>query len=826
MKLLKHFQDNISSSITGGKARRLTELYVAGFPVPRGLILTFDIKLDKENADVLASEIDQWLQLHPEISSVAVRSSASLEDGNQFSFAGQFETYLHLKSTHSIIEAIHQCRASLQGEKVKQYIDNHRIDPQQLHVSVIIQEQIHSEASGVVFTVNPMTGNDKLMVIEAAFGQGEAMVQGSIQPDNYFYQWYDDALSIQSKGRQTRKLDFQEDGEGLVWKDVPAYDQVLTEEQIRQLCKICLDLQVFYGEPLDIEWAYANHQFYVLQARPVTHIHFDVEDEWTTADLKDGGISSSVTTPMMFSLYAYIFEHTMPDYLRQLHILPRKPVIKKWFNSWFGFSYWNMYGTKIAMKRLPGFNERNFDTSLGIHPDYEGNGQVTRLTPDSLITGIRALLATNRSIKHRIKNCQRQIHDVHTFFDELNKFLQHNPGLAEIRTFFNQMILKDYLQIEGSYFYTIYDNSNAATFCQEAIDKINKTTDDPIQYLHLVTGLTNLAHLRPGMDLWKIAEIIKKDAKAYHYFVHSDASALKYAFLSTIAFPYRSEIQTFVGKYKHHSLRELDLLVPNWGDDPQQVFDMLLFYLTDKHQADPALLEKKQLNIYSNELKRIQSKSLLKKVQAHREMLWWREEMRDHSSKMYHEIRRILLIIGDKMVEKQWILHRDDVFFLTFKELSDVTDANHLSYQSLIEKNKMFYQSFRNFKNPNEIWNKKNGNERIYSDNDKNTFQGIGGSQGLVQGRAVVIHSIFEADKIKEGDILVTRFTDPAWTCYFSRIAGLVTESGGILSHGAVVSREFGIPAVMGVENITHNIKTGDIIQVDGSSGLVVLVDK
>jgi pyruvate,water dikinase len=207
----------------------------------------------------------------------------------------------------------------------------------------------------------------------------------------------------------------------------------------------------------------------------------------------------------------------------------------------------------------------------------------------------------------------------------------------------------------------------------------------------------------------------------------------------------------------------------------------------------------------------------------HRHLLWWREEMRDYSSKMYYHIRKMLLIIGRKMAEEGLLNEVNDVFFLKFEELFDYTNSkDKVKYLTRIEKNKIFYRSFKNFRNPNEIWQHKDFTKTTESiKSGTSTLVGIAGAHGYVKGKAMVIESIFDAESIREGDILVTKFTDPSWTIYFARISGLVTESGGMLSHGAVVSREYGIPAVLGVKNSTKIIKSGDTIEIDGDSGIV-----
>lgn len=832
MKYLQPFQEALATERLGGKACRLVQMYHAGFHVPAGAVLIPEafqlfldtnpslnavigrlcklltdkeiVKVHKEFSEavfpeVLAAEIKAYLSSCP-TTSWAIRSSGSLEDGSNASFAGQFESYLDAKTPDEVIQSIIQCWSSLYGQKVVRYCENKSLPLRECTMSVVLQELIPAQASGVVFTVNPMTGNDKQMVVEAVSGLGESLVQGQVTPDHYLYDWYRESLRVKSE------FEFPH----------------LSEKQIVTLCTICLDIQQHYGEPMDIEWALDAQGFHILQARPLTAIHFDIQDEWTTADLKDGGISSSVATPMMFSLYEFIFERTMPEYFRQTKILPKKKY-EKWFNWWFGYSYWNIGAAKEGAHKLPGFNERNFDTSLGIEPDYEGDGRVTGMNVRSLLHAIPILLATNRSIKKRIPSCKKDIAFAKERYAQTEAFLQGNPSLSDLTAHFKTFVHETYLRLEGHYFFTIYDNSNAATFCQDAVDKQNKKRSGSVNYLNLVTGLTNLSHMRPTIDLWKLAQEIKRHPQAASFYTSASVEEVQQKVRDEEAFPFQTELNDFFLKYPHHSPRELDLTVPNWDEDFSQGIRLLQSFLRNDQHESPILSEERQEALFKKERAPIKDKALLKAIRNHRDLLWWREEMRDCSSRGYYYLRKYLLKISESMLRKELISHPDDVHFLTFQELIDFAETeNGIHYRNLITKNRKFFRSFRNFKNPNEIRPSKN---RIELESDvlgnENSLKGIAGSYGYAVGRAVVIESVFDADKIEKGDILVTKFTDPGWTVYFANIAGLITESGGILSHGAVVSREYGIPAIFGIKNVTKRIKTGDLLEMDGEQGLI-----
>jgi phosphohistidine swiveling domain-containing protein len=854
--MIRKLEDIAPGEDYGGKANKLGEMLRNGFPVPHGSVIEDDfLKTFLSHNPELSSRIEtfhnyqeteQGLSIHkafetalfPEsmekslkdilddlrakgYKSAAVRSSGNKEDGGNYSFAGQFESFLNVRDHIEVCEAIKKCWASLYGEKVLAYCRNNGIDHKEFKLNVIVQGLVESEYAGVVFTANPLTGKDTQMVIEAVAGFGEAMVQGSVMPDLYLSDWYNGSVEIKRMAEQDRLMVSSNQG-GLEWKSREDQSSVLDMDQIHTLTELCLGIQQYYGEPLDIEWAYAHGRFHVLQARPLTSIQFDTTNDWTNADLKDGGISSSITTPMMYSLYEFIFEHTMPAYFKQLNILPKKHF-EKWFTSWFGYSYWNMEAAKEGAKLIPGFVERNFDMSLGIEPNYQGNGHVTKFTPSSIIRGIRILLASNRSIRNRKDECIKTIQNMDRYFQELEQTDWDKMDLDGMIKVFGQMIQDKYLQMEGLYFYTIYDNSNAATFCQEKVDKENKKRKDKINYLNLVAGLSDLSHLRPSYDLWVLSRSIREDMEAMQYFTDTTSKSIAEDLSGNHSFPFNKDVSEFITIYGHHSLRELDLLVPNWSEDPTQAIEMLKSFIRMDDEMSPLEHNKKQAEVSLKEISSLNNKSLLKKVNMHRELLWWREEMRDYSSRFYAQIRVLLIKIGTLMKQEGKLDEVEDVFFLTFQQL---LHYQAFTYRETIHKNRIFYRSFRHFKQPNEILRKQGRLMPLTTDHPKDTFIGTAGSGGIVKGRAILIENIYSADQILEGDILVTKFTDPAWTPYFSRIIALVTETGGILSHGAVVSREYGIPAVLAVKNICKQIHTGDIIEVDGYSGSVKLIQK
>lgn len=819
------FKDIDKNADFGGKANKLAEMYQAGFPVPDGLVVGYNVYqkvkvengysedkvLNNQEIESLAFSAEIQNQLEESIeylkskgfNEYAVRSSGNMEDMQDSSFAGQYDSVLHVSGIDNLKKAIKECWISVNNPRVAKYCEEIGIDTKEIHLNVVIQGMIDADAAGVAFTVNPLTGNEKELVVESVAGVGEQLVQGSVTPDKIVYNPYD-KKEIEVDLKQTSGF--------------------MSLDTYLPLFSLLQDVQQYYGEPLDIEWAFKDGKYYLLQARPMTKIYFDVDDNWTNADLKDGGISSTVTAPFMYSLYEYAFETSIPKYFKELHVYPKVPP-KKWFNKFLGFAYWNMEAVKSGAKKVPGFVERKFDESLGITPEYSGTGYVTKFTPVSLFNGVRTLMAANKSLNKRLFACKDIINKSKAFFNEFHQTDLTKLSDKEFKNLYDETINNRYLMVEGGYFTIIYDNSNATSFFNEALEKYNTKAKEKIKYLNLVTGLTNLSHLNPVVDLWELSRAIKTNADAKKYFETSTSAQIVEALKTGALKFFADEITDYIDKYAHHSIRELDILVPHWGEQPHQVFDALKDLLSQPDKNHPKLMNDKQNRIFIEEHKKIKSGKLLKKLKMHRHILWWREEMRDYSTRMYYVVRLLALELARRLKQKELISEPDDVFFLTFNELSGFFSGKDIvTYPEKIKQNRLLYNSFRNFKKPNEIYGRRHFTKsKLKQSKNLKEYKGLACSPGSVEASVSVIKDIYEADKIVPGSILITKFTDPAWTPYFSKISGLITETGGILSHGAVVSREYGIPAVLAVTEITDILKTGDKIILDGDAGILMI---
>jgi phosphohistidine swiveling domain-containing protein len=780
----------------GGKARNLDALIRAGLPVPKGIVF-----LNNETPDAkVVSDFIQELQ-RDGFSSVAVRSSASLEDGNFHSFAGIFETYLNISGATDGLRAIENCVASLRDARAREYCEKNGIPFSNLKMSVIIQAMIDGEVSGVAFTVNPINGRDCEIVIEAVSGNGEKLVQGTKTPDRYSYDWFNDRFSFQPSG----------------------LEPLLSQGEIKKLSELLLKIQRNFGCPQDIEWTYSADNFLILQSRPLTKIINQVDTDWTNANMKDGGVASSVANPFIISLYKMMMNQTMPTYFKGLKMMDETESLD-WVGVFGSNIYWNLSAVKNCVRQLPGFIEREFDLGLGIEPNYSGKGRQTSLNFKSLIKGLQVIGPLKKSLKKRPALSQGVLDYAEKVFSEYADMNFSALSDSELSRKAFQLVDAHWFNIEGGYFYHIYDNGNLRTLFMKKLERNQKKVR--LNYLQLVLGLDSIPHLDPMNELYDIAQKIALNSSLYGGKESITATELSDLYHSTREFPLRLELASYLYRYRFHSYRELDLLVPCWEEDPSQVFEALASMLKSGARKTVRSQYAVQRAIYLEQRTKIKSPKLLEQLDQHRNFLKMRENLRIESARGFYLIRKTFLAVGQRLKERGLILEKEDVFFLSYEVACDaLSNANTPVLSGLVFKQRLYYESFRHYEKPNEIW-KKSAEMKMGRSSGQKELKGVGCSPGVVEGTVKLIESIQDMHSVGADAILVTRYIDPAWPVFLSDVKGIITEAGGILSHGAIISREYGIPAVLSTPRATELLKSGTRVRMDGESGSIIILEQ
>ena len=740
-----------------GKAAVLLELQAAGFPVPDFLVAGFPVvgfpvvgqlpdPADSDEASprapVTGSAPEGRLteRFIPENASpqelaefvlrlglpLAVRSSASVEDRPGASFAGQFQSFLNLQTVPEVLAAMVRCRESLRSPSVLEYCRQIAVDPACLSMNVILQRMVQPELAGVAFTVNPVTGAEEV-VVEACEGLADELLAGHRTP-------------------------------------VPDSHPLLKQHR-SEIVDLALRVQRHFGAPQDIEFAIEHGIIWILQSRPITRIGFSgVDGEWTNADFRDGGVSSDVCSPLMWSLYELIWNTTLKGCLREVHLFSGDFQAARTF---FGRPYWNLGAVKQCVAKIPGFVERDFDADLSVQVNYSGDGTRTPWTCRSLLRVLPVAFAVSRFVRRQSKIAEAIVREGVSEFNLICEAIPTDPA-----TCFRSLVEGDYFRLECRYFRTIFALSLAKMDFMMAFPGAD--------YPSLTGGLARLQHSEPLRRLRELS--LRGD----------------------------SDITPLLSEFSHHYSQGLDIIRPRWDEDPEFVKTLLTSLPPASTGDAPSIQSESRYeqarSAFAASLPFWQRSAFHRKLDRLRNLVWLREELRDLSGKLYYLIRRCALGIGRQSGAG------DDVFFMTYDEVFQ-DDRSH------VPSRRSIWESYRNFRAPHEI----GGRFFCQPAPLHGDIRGIGASPGRVQGTARVARTVADAIRLPTGSILVCPCTDPGWTPALNRVAAVITEAGGLLSHAAVICREFGIPAVLGVPSATDRIPDGATVVVDGASGCVSL---
>lgn len=725
----------------------------------------------------------------------AVRSSGVLEDLDDHSFAGQYKTFLNT-SLEDVPARVIDCYKSMFTPTILSYLNDNNIKASSLAMSVVIQEMVASDVSGICFTVNPQTGDDKEMYIEVAEGLGEDLVSGRVKPDAVRYDRYND-LFLSKSDKLAEKV----------------YDQMAESfEKIMQI----------YGFPCDIEFAVKDDVLYILQSRKITTLRYgEIEDIWTTADFKDGGVSASVCTPYMWSLYEYIWEHSLRKFIIDSKILKDSEMPLKLGEMFYARCYWNLSVVKKAMSRVVGYKEREFDNEYGIRITYEGDGETTGITPASLFRIARMAIAQKKIVKERNENKEYLKADLLAKYETYRK--NYDEGtIGDIKSVWYKLIKEHYLYSETTYFWQIFINTIHQSLYKDGLLKYVSEAD----YLTLLSTLENISHMLPFYDMWKLSREIRKSEDEMNFMKSNDDESIAELLKSDKKGTALDGIRDVIAKYGYHSDKELDVTYPCYYEDPRPIIENVRDMLDLDDKFSPENDREEGVRKYTAILERIKAeypgkyKKIKGKIDGMRKMLWWREEFRDLSTRLYYIIRVYTVKLAEALVAEGTLEKADDIWFLKIADLFAFLDGkfDKEDLRKIIARNLEYYNSFRNYMSENEIGTVFDGSEhRITAD-----IKGLGANNGRVTGVARVIEDFSEIDRLQKGDILVTRFTDTGWTPKFAILKGIVTEYGGILCHAAIVSREYGIPAIVCCHDAMQKINDGEIITIDGATGVVI----
>ena len=773
-------------------------------------------------------EVTYMLSRLEEKSAFAVRSSATAEDLPMTSFAGQLDTYLNIIGKKAILKHISKCWASLFTERAIVYRIQNGFDHRKVHLSVIVQKMVFPQAAGILFTADPVTSNRKMLTIDASFGLGEALVSGIVNPD--IYKVFNGRVIDKKISAKKLAIDALKEGGTKEIKIEPEKQErpVLTNDQILRLEHIGRKIEEHFGRPQDIEWCLVKDAFYILQSRPITtlypipetndrenHVFISVgHQQMMTDPLKPLGLSFFQLTAFrpMFKAGGRLFvdvTHQLSSPVSRENLLnlmgQHDPLIRDALNTIIergDFLQW-----LPEDKQEPRSGSGNKKASFA---DFEAP-----IKNDPLI------------VFDLIKNSQTSI-------EELNHTIQAKSG-SDVFDF----ILDDIQQLKKSLsdpqiMGVIMTAINASTWINEKMWEWlgEKNVADTISQ-----SAPNNITSEMGLALLQVADIIRPYPEVINYLQHvKDDNYLDELLKFDGGKEAEDAIRYFLKKYGMRCAGEIDITKTRWREKPTMIVRMILSNIKnfepkaanlkfDQGRREALKKEQELLDrlkqLSDGEQKAKKTKLMIDFI---RNFIGYREYPKYAMVNRYFIYKQALLKEAEKLFQARIIHTIEDIYFLRFEELREVVRMNKLDYQ-IINKEKEEFRLYEKLTPPRVI----TSDGEIIAGRYKrenipvNAMVGLPVSSGVAEGRARVILNMEDAD-LKEGDILITSFTDPSWTPLFVSISGIVTEVGGMMTHGAVIAREYGLPAVVGVENASKKIKDGQRIRVNGSDGYVEIL--
>ncbi|MGH1041126.1 phosphoenolpyruvate synthase [Bacillus wiedmannii] len=789
----------------GGISKKIREVIMA-------------VEIPSEVVEAVAHYLSRFGNEH----AYAVRSSATAEDLPYASFAGQQDTYLNIIGKEAILQHVRKCWASLFTERAVMYRMQNDFEHNQVSICVVVQKMVFPEASGILFTADPVTSNRKVVSIDASFGLGEALVSGLVSADNYKVK----EGKITGKMIATKKLAIYALKEGgTETKQIdPAQQklQTLSEQQILQLAQIGRQIESYFGCPQDIEWCVVDDTFYIVQSRPITTLY-------PIPEVNDGENHVYVSVG---------HQQMMTD--------PLKPLGMSLFQlTSFGqrFQAGGRLFVDVAQRLASPTSRELLLNMIGNSEPLIKDALTTVVERDDFITLLRddekeksvGKSGPPASSQPQVENNPAIVTDLiemnQASIEELKRNMQTKSGVDVL-----DFILEDIQQLKKILFHpqsmaVIMAGMDASTWINE---KMGQWLGEKNAADTLSQSVQNNITSEMGLALMDVADVIRPYPEVIAYLQHVENDN----FLDELVQckggeKARDAIRTFLNKYGMRCSGEIDITKTRWSEKPTTIIPMILNNIRDfeagasKRKFEKGLQE--ALNKEEELLERLQhlpdgtqkveeTKRMIRNI---RNCIGYREYPKYGMINRYFIYKQALLKEAEQLVQSGVIHEIDDIYYLTFEELHEVVRTNKLDYE-LIHKQKNEYKLYEKLTPPRvmtsdgEIITGKYKRENLPAD----AIVGLPVSSGVVEGRARIILNMEEAN-LEEGDILITAFTDPGWTPLFVSIKGLVTEVGGLMTHGAVIAREYGLPAVVGVENATKRIKDGQRIRVHGTEGYI-----
>ncbi|HEU4324727.1 MAG TPA: PEP/pyruvate-binding domain-containing protein [Roseiflexaceae bacterium] len=780
---------------------------------------------------------------------VAVRSSATAEDLPDASFAGQQDTLLNIAGTDALLAAIKRCWSSLWTPRAIAYRARNGFRHEQVALSVIVQVMVDAEVAGVLFTADPLNGTRTHLAVNAAWGLGEAIVSGLVTPDTWTLDRSGQVLSSEP-GEKAVMVAYAPGG-GTVERAVPTAERArpsLNAGQLHDLAALGVRAEQFFGAPQDIEWAVAGGRLWLLQSRPITTL-FPLPEPRPA----DGELHVYVSfhhlqgmlepfTPMGLALFREI-ARTVQAFLGLPLMPPGRPGA---FTAAGGRLFIDV-STPLRSPRarrvlLGAFGQIDPQSRRAVAAVLDD----PRLTPKPALQRgelasilrprLRRLARVPLLLLRTLRDPDRAVWRVeHEFQPRLLAILARAEGartLAE-RAQMVRILFRGALPLMFSYVPPAFVPGMLSGVL---VERLARRWGLPIERLTaLRQGLPHNPTTTMDLALWGLSRTIDADPTARALFQQHTPEELARLFgAGQLPLSAQQGLRGFLERYGHRGVREIDIGIARWSEDPSYVLGILKTYVQiddpdhapDRHfaalQRGAADAARQLLSsARTQRLGRFKAGLLGFLIRRQRTLSGLREGPKFWVIRVFASIRRLLRGCGDILAARGLLEQADDVFFLTLDELDGAEGRSATQLRQLVaERRREYAQELRRQQSPRILTSEGLAVYGRAQTLGAGALAGVGVSPGVAQGRARIIRDPHGA-QLSPGDILVAPSTDPAWTPLFLAAGGLVMEAGGMLSHGSVVAREYGIPAVVGVGQATTTLRDGQLIRVDGNSGVV-----
>ena len=874
-------------TVVGGKAANLGELIRTGFSVPDGCCVTTaayakvsdaaDIEpILGELASTHAQEAERLASLAERVRTallhvpvpasigeaitrayqklgggeavpVAIRSSATAEDLPTMSFAGQQETYLNVVGIEEVLREVRRCWASLWTDRAVSYRQSLGLDPRTVRLAVVVQRMIEALVAGVLFTANPLTGKRREIVIDANPGLGEAVVSGATNPDHFVVNTTTNEIVERLLGDKRIVIQAKADGgTQRVERRGAGEEACLSDDQVRTLAALGAQVEVYYGAPQDIEWARdASGHFWLTQARPITTLFpLPPEAPSTDEDLRVY-LSFNVqqgthlpSTPMGRSAVRLLAS----SMLIYLGFPPRDPMQGPRFVTEAAFRTFvdvtaalrNSFGRKLLLRSMEEaeihaaaiFHQLATDPRFSLVPAPRWpffRAVVSLLIRTRMPWYLFQALLVPGAGRERLKRLER------TLRDESKVEAPIDPG--DCLAAAEQLFFDATMRLLNNASSAMVTGMQAYTLASTLLGDL--ASEGELQ--GVLRGLPSNPTTEMNLVLWALAQQVHADPATARLVRHTSPARLAEDYSNGNLPPLLQDgLADFLATYGHRSVAELDLGAPRWSEDPTYVLGILASYL---QLHDLALSPDAQYRHAAEEAeamvatlsRRARRKSWLRGLLAGffldraRALGGLREMPRFLLALLLARARVLLWPVGEELARAGRLEKAEDIFYITLPEVHGALAGADL--RSVVsDRRAIFEQELARRHVPLVLLSDgtEPSVEPSVAPTAQETLQGTPASPGVVTAPARVILDPYGAH-LEPGEILVAPSTDPGWTPLFLTAGGLVMETGGSMSHGVIVAREYGIPAVVGVPGVTERIPTGSRITVDGTIGTIVI---